>query len=337
MLLYKKIRKKISEFSLNYKSVKFYNGDEKIIYVHLKNRTKVRTYLNLIIRLRQETNAPIVFAFSPIFVFVMSRWLGQFENLYLQNPFYKYNKLWVFSHSKKATFRVSYDYSSVVQSNHYVPNAIPYILHPINYIKSINNNLKPKKEIGILFSGNVDKSIYDTDYINEKYKLNNRYEIYQKIKTNTYYENVVFSEFKTNLNTNKYQNKLVQMQHQLGAIPIQDWLYYLSGSRFMLCAPGMTMPMCHNVLEALSVGVVPIINYPNWLNPSLVDGENCLYFDSLNSLETVIARAINMSDEEYERIQKNAIEYYQTYYANFNFSNKINSQIILLNEHKKDV
>ena len=96
----------------------------------------------------------------------------------------------------------------------------------------------------------------------------------------------------------------------------------------------MTMPLCHNVLEAMSVGVVPIINYGNWLNPSLVNNENCLTFDTLQSLDTVINKAIAMPEKEYVHLQKNVIEYYQKYYQSFSFKDKTNTQLILINESK---
>lgn len=336
MILFKKIKKKWLEFTLNYKAIRFYDASEDVIFIDLKNRTKVRTYLNLIIRLRQETNKPIVFKFNPIFIFVMSKWFSTFDNLFIANPFKKHKIYWSFSHSKKSTFQVSYSYNKVLNTDSFLPNVVPYIMHPVNYL-SHNASICEEKNVGILFSGNVDKNIYDNNYIVDRFKIENRYSIYKKIGSNKQYLDLIFKEFKDNVNTKKYLQNLIHMKHQSGAIPIKDWLFYLSGSRFILCAPGMTMPLCHNVLEAMSVGVVPIINYGNWLNPSLVNNENCLTFDTLQSLDTVINKAIAMPEKEYVHLQKNVIEYYQKYYQSFSFKDKTNTQLILINESKSDL
>ena len=127
------------------------------------------------------------------------------------------------------------------------------------------------------------------------------------------------------------------MKWQQGAIPSEEWRHYLSSANFLFCAPGMTMPMCHNVIEAMSVGVVPIINYQNWLNPSLIDGKNSLLYNSEESIHQVINRALQMNDSEYLVVQKNVIAYYESYYKDYDFEANRNQTLILLNEDSKDL
>ncbi len=336
MLLIKKIQKKHKEFIKHCKNIRFYNDKDSVIYIDLKNRTKVRTYLNLIIRLKEVTNAPIVFAFNPLLIFTMVRWFSKFDNLFIQNPFKKKNILWNFSHKNNATFKITYDFKLILNSEEFINNAIPYILHPEHYFVD-KLNINNEKKAGILFSGNFNKEIYGTTYIKDKFGIENRYDILQQVKKSTYYFEANGKEFIQNIDTNIYIDKLVHMKHQNGAIQIRDWLKYLSKSKFLFCAPGMTMPMCHNVLEALSVGVVPIINYQNWLNPSLIDNHNCLTYSDLNSIQKVIEKAINMNETEYNKLKDNAVLYYNSHYKNFNFDEKKAKTLTMLNEHKKDL
>ena len=63
-LLKKKINRKLKEFRENYQHVRFYNGTEEVLFLSLKRNTKVRTYLNLIFRLHQQYQQPIVIEFS---------------------------------------------------------------------------------------------------------------------------------------------------------------------------------------------------------------------------------------------------------------------------------
>ena len=39
------------------------------------------------------------------------------------------------------------------------------------------------------------------------------------------------------------------------------------------------MPMCHNIIESMAVGVIPITNYPEWFDPDLEHMKNCIVFD----------------------------------------------------------
>jgi glycosyltransferase involved in cell wall biosynthesis len=99
----------------------------------------------------------------------------------------------------------------------------------------------------------------------------------------------------------------------------------------------MTMPMCHNVLEAMSVGVVPIINYENWLNPTLIDEKNALLYQSEESILDVIDKALEMNDAAYATLQHNVKEYYRAFYSSYDFENNRYKTLILLNEDSKDL
>lgn len=89
-----------------------------------------------------------------------------------------------------------------------------------------------------------------------------------------------------------------------------EWLGRLAASDFFLCPPGIVMPMCHNAVEALAVGAVPLICYPDWFEPALQDGVDCLAFRTVSELSAVLDRAMAMSDGEVARLREGAIRYY---------------------------
>ena len=334
-LLKKKINRKLKEFRENYQHVRFYNGTEEVLFLSLKRNTKVRTYLNLIFRLQQQFHQPIVVEFSLFRYFVLVKWFKELDFIYFSKPFQKPKIYRLFSHHKNADFRVNFNYKKVYTTDVYVKEAVPYIMHPRNYLIPEPSLLE--KKVGIVMSGNFEAKIYDSDTITKNFQLLNRWQIYNEIIQHAAVETITGTDFKERLALGIYENAFVVMKWQQGAIPSEEWRHYLSSAKFLFCAPGMTMPMCHNVLEAMSVGVVPIINYQNWLNPSLQDGKNALLYHSEESIGKVIDSALQMSDSDYQELQKNVINYYDMFYKNYAFEANRFQPLILLNEDSKDL
>jgi hypothetical protein len=331
----KKVVKKLKEFKENYSYVRFYNGQDPIIYLNLKHKTKVRTYLNLFFRIREVYKEPIVIEFSFLRMIFLSRWFRDLDYIYFSKPFAKLNKAKIFSHNKNADFKVNYNFKKVYSSLDFNKNALPYIMHPNNYLSKDLQIME--KKVGILMSGNFDKKIYDTNIISENFGMMNRWNIYQEILKHNALLSVNGADLLENLDSGKFKSKFVLMKWQTGAIPIEKWRGYLSSADFIFCAPGMTMPMCHNVLEAISVGVIPILNYSNWLNPSLENGINCLEYSNSNDIKEVIDQALSLSEEKKRVLRENILEYYKKYYDLYDFKTTSSNELIVLNENISDL
>ena len=80
---------------------------------------------------------------------------------------------------------------------------------------------------------------------------------------------------------------------------------------FFLACPGTRMPLCHNLIEALSCGSIPIIQYHKYLTPELIDGENCLTFHDEDTLRQAIQRAMEMPETEILKMRAAALRYYE--------------------------
>jgi hypothetical protein len=91
----------------------------------------------------------------------------------------------------------------------------------------------------------------------------------------------------------------------------RHWLNELASADFFLCLPGSHMLMCHNAVEAISAGCVPILCYENWFSPNLVSGVNCLSYRTLDELKRAIDRALAMTDAEVAEMRSRVIDYYQ--------------------------
>ena len=92
-----------------------------------------------------------------------------------------------------------------------------------------------------------------------------------------------------------------------------EWLPDLSRADFFLCPPGRTMPMCHNVIEAMAVGTIPVISYPEWFTPALRHMENCIVFGDREDLIGKIKAVLEMGQHEISWIRSKVIEYYENH------------------------
>ena len=106
---------------------------------------------------------------------------------------------------------------------------------------------------------------------------------------------------------------LCETQHCM--IPGERWLDALAKADFFLACPGVGMPLCHNLIEALAAGAVPILQYADYLPQPLEDGVNCLAFAEPAGLADAIRRATAMAPEQIRRLRENVRQYYDTYLA----------------------
>ena len=115
------------------------------------------------------------------------------------------------------------------------------------------------------------------------------------------------------LRNGAYVNQCVMTASSEVRIEPQDWLGTLAMADFFLSPPGIVMPMCHNIIEAMAVGTIPITNYPEWLDPQLKHMENCIVFNDRDDLIAKIKQVLDMAPEEIARLRSNVIDYYHTY------------------------
>ena len=73
------------------------------------------------------------------------------------------------------------------------------------------------------------------------------------------------------------------------------------------------MPLCHNLIEAMSVGCIPILQHGHLLNPPLQNGVDCLSFDSEDELLDVLDRVPSFTAAEVEGMRRNVAAYYQAH------------------------
>lgn len=180
-----------------------------------------------------------------------------------------------------------------------------------------------KRPVRLFFGGNTEEGKYDKNVIGEVYRMLTRREmiaaaveqagaarIHRPLDAKTWLESSEPADF-------------VLCETQKCKIPPERWLDAMAKADFFLACPGVGMPLCHNLIESMATGTVPILQYPAYLSPALQDGVNCLAFHDEASLREVINRVLAMDESGILRLREGVKAYYDTYLAPGRFADRL--------------
>lgn len=103
----------------------------------------------------------------------------------------------------------------------------------------------------------------------------------------------------------------------------EDWLCELARTDFFVSLSGIKMPICHNAIEAMAVGSIPILSCPAWFSPHLEHGHNCLVYDGEDGLIAALRQALNMDAARVAEMRENAARYYDDYLSPDRFMSRL--------------
>jgi hypothetical protein len=141
-----------------------------------------------------------------------------------------------------------------------------------------------------------------------------RFEVLKTLKQRTP-DDIVLVDSKAEIDRlcgSGYVQKFVLSDSGSGIAP-EEWLPTLAEADFFLCPPGIVMPMCHNVVEAMAVGTIPLINYAEWLHPNLEHLKNCIAFEDEDDLVKKTRLALAMPEAQIAAMRANVIDYYESH------------------------
>jgi hypothetical protein len=194
---------------------------------------------------------------------------------------------------------------------------VPYFAHPVFYKSGLYNAVRVmrggERNIRIFFAGTIPETSEEREQAAARYGLLSRSKILNHVIAR--FEWAISTELAENdshpilivatSDTRDVINKY--------ALDLKRYVETMSRSDFFICLPGKIMPHSHNLIEAMSVGTIPITNYHSYMRPPLTPEENCLAFSTLEELETVIDYALRMPSIEVKRLREAVISYYDKY------------------------
>lgn len=195
---------------------------------------------------------------------------------------------------------------------------ISYYLHPLLYKYKQNEIVHMfrdnKRKIKIFFGGNLAEKYYSNKNLKTYFNQLTRIEGIRAVSelegsVELYNDRNIFD---TRLKSKNYINKclILQTDHTFPIKPV-NWLDYVSSADFFLCLSGTDLPMCHNAIESMAVGTIPIIGYPDWFFPPLEHRKNAILYSGKEDLNEKVKEVLAMSQEEIGGMRQNVIAYHQ--------------------------
>ena len=193
----------------------------------------------------------------------------------------------------------------------YVPMSMhPYLYKDHYWDVSYNNE---KRFNSVFFGGSFRKDAYHHLTSFRIFPVMNRLEIRERISRMPV---AVFPATVDELNEHFADGKIIIADRQRFSISQAQWRRHLSKFSFFLACPGVSMPMAHNIVEAMSCGCIPIIEegYASLFIPPLSDGKNALVFNqSARTLEDVLLTALDLPAESVSDMRTKVLSYYESH------------------------
>ena len=236
-------------------------------------------------------------------------------------------------------------FHSYFEKENYEENVfhIPMSFHPFMYHNGIWNlevNLQKNRINSIFCYGNFDSKAY-LAIKKTNFKVKTRTDLLQFFKKKNQFLSIKNKEEIT-LNKENLNEKYIFALKENYPIKMEDIRELLTYFNFYLCCPGVVMPLCHNVIEAMSVGTIPLIEreYAEVMYPNLENNVNAIVFENLENLTEILNEIFKMEEDKISEMRQNVLEYYQNYLSpesvvkNINYSIEKKKLIYLQAEHR---
>lgn len=221
------------------------------------------------------------------------------------------------------TIYIERDYYSSEESTG--QKVMPYFAHPEFYrrglYKAAHKLRQNRRSVRIFFAGTYSRDAYASDF---DFPILTRADILEFIS----------SRFKAEIRSGQIGLEITSdtrdalCKHSLAP---EDYLKRISEADFFICPPGWRMPHSHNMIEAMSVGTIPITNYSQYVKPSMNPGCNCIAFDTIEDLEGVLLGVLKMTIPEIDKMREHVISYYDAFLDPRTFGLDLRSSIGAVN------
>jgi len=196
--------------------------------------------------------------------------------------------------------------------------AFPFALHPTTLHLGMDSDLERLREMPrrwrVFFSGACSKASYDTHWIRREFGMVPRSRVLEIISEELPTEFPASADEVEDLLTREVSG-FVWPPESAAAIAPERWLEVVAHAAVFAAAPGVSYPMCHNIIEAMAVGTVPLTEYPEQFDPPLRHGENCVAYSGEGGLRSSIREIEQMTPAALTSLGGAAAEYYDAHIA----------------------
>lgn len=195
---------------------------------------------------------------------------------------------------------------------------IPITQHPHLYAQNLWDipiDFSIKRKNACFMVGTFDEQYHQiqTDGV---FDVHSRIEILEYLKKSPYYLSIKTLEELYAFLQSTVDYKIIIINTADFKIPMEDLRPILAQFNFFLALPGAVMPHCHNIVEALSVGCIPIIQdtYAQLWRPNLQDYKHTFTFQTLDGLIRKVEDVFEFSATDIEELRESVLDYYNQFY-----------------------
>lgn len=204
----------------------------------------------------------------------------------------------------------------------------PYMLHPKYYatgdVHRVDCLREHTRTIRLMFSGNFSPR-YANPEIESRYGKRNRTQIIESLRSGlTDSEMLTVTEANADaLIGSTPDPRFVFVDTSTGfRIAKDQWLATLGRCAFFLACPGVDMPLSHNLVEAMSVGAIPVTQCGDYFDPPLRHGQECFAHDG-HDVVTAVRTVLAMDTGEISRMRDSVLAYYERYLTPQAFARRV--------------
>jgi hypothetical protein len=212
---------------------------------------------------------------------------------------------------------------NIYQAKNKIHLSMPYQMSPHIYLSDSHHSVidfrNQLRSMKIFFSGNQDPQAYGSMIYRLFFDKMNRLEILAQIRSELK-ETQLSSEVPSK--DQRYLNKMVLLDWSWSPeasrnlnkrIDNHDWLSQIAQSHFFLCPPGIRTPFCHHTIESMSVGTIPILEYPELFDPPLIHMKNAICFSGPKDLVEKIELVLSLDVSVILEMSKLVADYYDDF------------------------
>lgn len=199
---------------------------------------------------------------------------------------------------------------------------VPIGFHPYIYFQKYWDLIfspQSERKKSIFLAGNFYRSNYSKNANEKLFQIINRVQVYEFLKQSSLYFKPVDNEIDFENYLKQKESNHIIIVDRLGPFSIHPsrLFSFLKEFDFFLALPGEVMPLCHNIIEAMAVGTIPLLQegYAKTMRPPLIDGETCFTFKDLDDLTTKIECLFSLPFNEIVRIRKRVLREYFEYFS----------------------
>ncbi len=199
---------------------------------------------------------------------------------------------------------------------------MPYPMHPNQILKldqSESDSLRSAPKAGIFFAGS-QKRRYGRDAMTQRFGVMSRLDVLSSLRRQ-------FSDRIEAREAAGRDDRIVLRDSASDPVDAKDWMSVLASHQFFICCPGASQPICHNVVEAMAVGVIPILEYSDRFTPELIDGQNAICFHGPKGLAAAVRRIDTMAPEKRRRLSENVCDYYDAHLDGSRFLKRLRDEL----------